>query len=274
MRDFLATAGPEWSPFLPVTPPRLRNRAVRPKVLHRRRIQRPPTADVRQMVETMAKTPGYGLERDDIGMAVCDGEIVLAWLGGTRATPFGRRELQILQALAPAIRARLLLEHQLGHAVANRALLEAALEAIPTAAFILEGSRVAYANATGRLLYDRERSSVVERLRESLRASGAKGPFAITAVDTPGSRALALAVLRPDRIGELARRLAVFAAQHQLTPRQYDVLALLARGYGNKTIGERIGVAEGTVEEHVTLLLAKTGAESRAAAVAKLWMTT
>lgn len=274
IRDFLSTAGRNWSPFLPVTPPRLRNRALRTTVLRRRRLERAPSDDLRQTVEFIASTPGYGLERDDLGLSVCDGEIVLGWIGSTRRAPFGERELRIVQLLAPAIRARLLLEHQLGQAAANRVLLEAALEAIPTAAFIVSSSKVTYANATGRLLYDRETSSVVDRLRVSIRAGGTKGPFAITSVESSGGRSLALAVLRPDRAGELTRRLTAFAAQHRLTARQRDVLALLARGYGNKTIAERIGVAAGTVEEHVTRLLEKTGAESRAAVVAKLWMST
>jgi DNA-binding CsgD family transcriptional regulator len=273
LHDFLATAGPKWSPFFPVTPPRLRNRAIRQKPL-RMRLAQQPGSDVRQLVEVIKKTPGYGTERDDIGVAICDSDIVLAWFGATRMAQFGGRELAIVQALVPALRARMLLEHQLGHALATRALLDAALEAIPTAAFILVGSRIEHANATGKLLLDRERSSVVDRLRESLRAGEGNGPFAITAVEAPGSRPIALAVLRPDRVGELARRLAVFAARHELTRRQLDVLALLSRGYGNKTIAERIGVAEGTVEEHVTLLLQKTGAESRSAVVAKLWIST
>jgi DNA-binding CsgD family transcriptional regulator len=272
VRNLLATAGPSWSPYLPVTPPRLRNRAVRPKALRRRRSNL--SADATHAIDVINKTPGYGMERDDIGVSICDGEIVLAWFGGTRMPPFGRRELAIVQALVPALRARMLLEHQLGHAVATRALLDAALEAIPTAAFILGSSRIEHANATGKLLLDRERAAVVDRLRESLRAGGGKGPFAITAVEAPGSRSLSLAVLRPDRVGELARRLAVFAAQHHLTTRQLDVLALLARGYGNKTIAERIGVTEGTVEEHMTLLIEKTSAESRSEVVAKLWMST
>jgi DNA-binding NarL/FixJ family response regulator len=165
------------------------------------------------------------------------------------------------------------LEDPLGHTIASRALLEAALDAIPAAVFVLAGSSIAYANATGRTLYDHDRAAVVDQIRESLRAAGALGPYAITRVESPASPGLALAVLRADRIGELVARLAGFVKRFGLSRRQAEVLSLLARGYGNKTIGERIGVAESTVEEHVTLLLQKTGADSRAVVVAMLWMS-
>jgi DNA-binding NarL/FixJ family response regulator len=167
----------------------------------------------------------------------------------------------------------MLLEHQPGQAVASRALLEAALDAIPAAAFVLAGSSIAYANATGRALYDHHRAAVVDQIRESLRAAGARGPYAITPVEALGAPGLALAVLRADRTTELVARVSGFSKRFALTRRQAEVLSLLARGYGNKTIGERIGVAESIVEEHVTLLLQKTGADSRAAVVAMLWMS-
>ncbi len=53
-----------------------------------------------------------------------------------------------------------------------------------------------------------------------------------------------------------------------LTPREREVLAMLAEGLGNKTIGRRLGISEHTVKTHVAGLFAKLGASSRTEAVA------
>lgn len=120
------------------------------------------------------------------------------------------------------------------------------------------------------MLLERDRPGIIEKLRESMRSSSPGRPFAITPVEGPGMRPSALAVLRGHE--DLERRIAQSAARYALTPRQRDVLALIARGYGNKTIAERLGVAEATVEEHVTNLFRKVGVDSRAELVARFWM--
>jgi len=48
-----------------------------------------------------------------------------------------------------------------------------------------------------------------------------------------------------------------------LSPRERDVLTELAAGASNKEIGKRLHLAEGTVKNHVTSLLAKLGASDR-----------
>jgi two-component system response regulator DevR len=50
--------------------------------------------------------------------------------------------------------------------------------------------------------------------------------------------------------------------QH-LTPKEEQVLGLVAQGLTNRQIAERLGVAEKTVKNYVSTLLAKLGAESR-----------
>jgi DNA-binding CsgD family transcriptional regulator len=52
-----------------------------------------------------------------------------------------------------------------------------------------------------------------------------------------------------------------------LTPREAEVLQLLASGLTNSQIGNRLYVAEGTVKTHVKSLLRKLGAANRAEAV-------
>jgi DNA-binding NarL/FixJ family response regulator len=52
-----------------------------------------------------------------------------------------------------------------------------------------------------------------------------------------------------------------------LTPRERDVLALLAEGLANKQIAPRLGISEHTVKAHVAAIFAKLGAGTRAEAV-------
>jgi DNA-binding NarL/FixJ family response regulator len=65
---------------------------------------------------------------------------------------------------------------------------------------------------------------------------------------------------------ELAVRMSeqVFA---QLTEREKEVLALIARGQSNKEVGSALGITEGTVKIHVTNLMAKLEVTARTEAV-------
>ncbi|MEV8374235.1 response regulator transcription factor [Kribbella sp. NPDC056861] len=53
------------------------------------------------------------------------------------------------------------------------------------------------------------------------------------------------------------------AVLDKLTPRELEVLTLIAAGLSNAEIGEKLGVAVGTVKTHVNALLAKIGARDR-----------
>jgi two-component system, NarL family, response regulator YdfI len=52
-----------------------------------------------------------------------------------------------------------------------------------------------------------------------------------------------------------------------LTPREIEVLRLLAEGVGNKEIASRLGISEHTVKFHVASIMGKLGAASRTEAV-------
>ncbi|HET8627624.1 MAG TPA: response regulator transcription factor [Thermomicrobiales bacterium] len=57
-------------------------------------------------------------------------------------------------------------------------------------------------------------------------------------------------------------------AEEPLTPRELEVLQLLAAGLPNKTIARRLGISEHTAKFHVSAVLAKLDAASRTEAVA------
>lgn len=55
----------------------------------------------------------------------------------------------------------------------------------------------------------------------------------------------------------------------ELTPREMEVLQLLAEGLPNKTIAFQLGISEHTVKFHVNAILGKLGAQSRTEAVVR-----
>jgi DNA-binding NarL/FixJ family response regulator len=55
----------------------------------------------------------------------------------------------------------------------------------------------------------------------------------------------------------------------ELTPRELEVLGLMAEGLANKGIADRLTISEHTVKFHVTAVMAKLGAQSRTEAVTR-----
>jgi DNA-binding NarL/FixJ family response regulator len=66
---------------------------------------------------------------------------------------------------------------------------------------------------------------------------------------------------------EVAERLSEHFPQVALTPREIEVLQYVAKGFGNKEIGVRLGTAAGTVKMHLQNILSKLGASDRTHAV-------
>ncbi|MGO1949494.1 MAG: response regulator [Mycobacteriaceae bacterium] len=56
-------------------------------------------------------------------------------------------------------------------------------------------------------------------------------------------------------------------AAQELTPRELEVLRLVAEGYSNRQISEVVHLAEGTVKNHLSTILMKLGARDRTNAV-------
>jgi two-component system nitrate/nitrite response regulator NarL len=58
-------------------------------------------------------------------------------------------------------------------------------------------------------------------------------------------------------------------AMEELTPRELEVLQLVAEGLSNRAIGLRLEISEHTVKFHVNAILGKLGAQSRTEAVVR-----
>ena len=66
---------------------------------------------------------------------------------------------------------------------------------------------------------------------------------------------------------EIAAELANHATDDELSPRQVEILRLMAAGNANKQIANQLNIGEATVKSHVTNILSKLGANDRTHAV-------
>jgi DNA-binding NarL/FixJ family response regulator len=77
-----------------------------------------------------------------------------------------------------------------------------------------------------------------------------------------------LVAYAPELLPQVARAAPV-AGSEVLTPRETEVLALLAEGLSNKQIAVRLDLSEHTAKFHVTAIISKLGAQSRTDAVVR-----
>jgi two-component system, NarL family, response regulator YdfI len=98
--------------------------------------------------------------------------------------------------------------------------------------------------------------------------ASATGPQIVAAAQ---AAAAGLVVLHPSEVESFLQmeetNEAPSALPEALTPRETEVLGLLAEGLGNKEIASRLGVSEHTVKFHVASIMGKLGAASRTEAV-------
>ena len=107
-----------------------------------------------------------------------------------------------------------------------------------------------------------------DALRSGIRAvlPGDLGPREILAAVE--AAAAGFVVLHPQDIPALVGDRPLLPAPTQaLTPREVQVLAMLAEGYGNKTIAWKLGISEHTAKFHVASILSKLNAGTRTEAV-------
>lgn len=116
-------------------------------------------------------------------------------------------------------------------------------------------------------------AAVTEALRHGVRAvlpREAAAEEIVAAVEAAAAGLLALHPTTADTLlpllGPLSRSPTTAGAE-TLTPREIEVLGMLAEGAGNKLIARRLGISEHTVKFHVGSILAKLNASSRTEAV-------
>jgi len=258
---WLEHAPRQFASYDPARPdPRQRNLALRSRdVAAVSGIDRPPI--------TRSFLPKFALSEDDqLRALICDGPSLLAWVGALRTRPFARVEQRLLGAIVPALQRRLLLERRMTEAHEQASEIGSALEHVPAAAFVLgRGGAILHANVAGRCLLDRDHAETGKRLQAALRGEEPGAQIARVSSDA----GLHLAILSTP--GDPAPLVAVARLRWRLTPRQSQVLHLVARGLSNRTVAASLQCAESTVELHVTALLEKSQCESRAHLVARLW---
>lgn len=209
-------------------------------------------------------------QTDNLRVLVCDGDRLLGWVGGYRDKPFDKRERLLLQRLVAPLGACLLRQAQVADSALNAALLGPAIEAIGAPAFILTPTgTIRYANQPGHAFLTLD-PGVRSRLRSAAKSQKVPSGMTLTRITEPGVPPYALAILRAPP-ADPALRVAAAIPRWGLTQREAVVLDLLARGLSNRSISTQLRCAPGTVEVHVSRVLAKAGAESRGALIARFW---
>lgn len=108
----------------------------------------------------------------------------------------------------------------------------------------------------------------VPRLRQRSRAGRWRAlPADRTApsADRPSEREVVGAPASPDEVAWLT------AAAYELTPREEKVVKLIVRGLSTKQIGDRLFIAEHTVQRRLSNTFEKVGVRSRRALVKQLY---
>lgn len=108
------------------------------------------------------------------------------------------------------------------------------------------------AGAQAYLLKDAEESEILAAIR-----AGARGESRLS----PGIAQKILTEFRRVKGGPSARETQV--DEEPLTDREKEVLAGVAAGKSNRAIGDELGLAEGTIKNHVSAILAKLQLRSR-----------
>jgi DNA-binding CsgD family transcriptional regulator len=176
---------------------------------------------------------------------------------------FSARDCAVLEALSP----HLVRLHR-AHAVRRR--LDAALavhESSGVAVMLLEDDgRVAFASSAARALVERYFGMNGAVLPEPLtswlaeRRRGAAEPLEVES----GGRTLVV------ELGDDALLLEERRPLPRLTPREHELLELVAEGRTNAEIAKRLWISVGTVRKHLDNVYAKLGVHTRTAAAAVL----
>ncbi len=211
----------------------------------------------RLLADAHARLASLGLARLIHQRAlVCDGHGLLAYVDVLTDRPLTSRARQVLKAELDELRQHLRVRAALLDTPAGSpGLAEAVLAAHPRPVFMVGAPtrvRCMNAAATARLSTD-------PSLAAELGALGPDGSARFEVVELRGTPARRLVVERPAPRDPLA----ALPDHHGLGPRTLDVVRLLAGGLSNKEIAAELGVADNTVEYHLTRTYAALGLRSR-----------
>lgn len=120
---------------------------------------------------------------------------------------------------------------------------------------VLEGMR---AGAAGYLLKDQPAEEIVDAIRAVHQGQAL--------FKTTGAARVLQQLAAQSATSSTADR--VSTGPNLLTPREVEVLRLIAAGYANREIAERLVISEATVKTHVNNIFGKLGFQDRAQAVA------
>jgi len=118
-----------------------------------------------------------------------------------------------------------------------------------------------------------ENSWAVDALRSGVRAILPRDAVSEEIVAAIQAAATGLVVLHPDALHSLLLPMPsreepeTDLSDHILTPREIEVLRMMADGLGNKEIASRLRISDHTVKFHISSMFAKLGASSRTEAV-------
>ena len=110
-------------------------------------------------------------------------------------------------------------------------------------------------------------SGVAEALRSGIRAVLPRHSSASQILAAIEAAAAGFVVLQPGDLDGLLVNPQPASLREPLTPREVEVLGMLAEGQSNKSIAHRLGISEHTVKFHVTSIMGKLNAGSRTEAV-------
>jgi DNA-binding CsgD family transcriptional regulator len=222
-----------------------------------------------RVVPFLGAVQALGLRvEDQMRVLVCEGPSLLAWVGGFRQEPFTRRDTALLRRIVPALQRRLSIERTLASAQGARAALDVALEAIPSAAWLVGAAgAIELANSAG--LHSLEHDS---GMRARLADAVARGvdTGALRVVPVAGRGAPRRFLVTSQRRTEAFALVGAAARRWGLSPRQQEVLALVVDGASNARIGAVLGIADRTVETHLTTIYARAQVASRSAVIAAI----
>jgi DNA-binding NarL/FixJ family response regulator len=171
----------------------------------------------------------------------------------------GEQAVEMAQALAPDVILMDVKMPRLNGIQATRQIVAARLKAqiiilttYDTDDWVFDGIR---AGAVGYLLKDTAGPQLAEAVRGALRGESQIDP------------GVARKVLREFQRLPSRRKAADEPALEELTGREEDVLQLMADGLSNKDIAARLSLSEGTVKNHISVILDKLHANDRTQAV-------